>query len=454
MIDVNLLGKYEWLADFQIPNTDDKISGIMKYNQEEGITLKLLIPGKIFKSYGDTKKQLKFDILYGANVELGLFTLFNVKELGYTSNFVYTNYSCSAEILIIGSLFADKEVIFDRLIFYANDLESFCTHDTQLIEADHKALFSTQMDGAEFKIGKMWMSSGSHNSHLYFSGDKANELKKDLENLEKKYAEQKTYIGNKDKIKLYFAYDKQGSYKDYFAFLYKINSLLSLLLLRPVYTLKALFYHNDKIKTSDGKNTIDKSYQVLFSPFIHKQFCNLEKNNYFELLFHYKDFNNLEEIFTNYSKLTETKNIILKVLKNNIYRNNLSNVYERYIMLITALEAAYYQFGKKYNTKKYLDEVINLYAGERLITDIVRYLDCSKDKIGEELSSIRNYIVHYNNQNKKIKMFIESVELCNLCEALFMVLVIATYEYLGFEQKLLKSLQCNYNQIGHYWSSD
>ncbi|MDR1694854.1 MAG: hypothetical protein LBR70_06685 [Lactobacillaceae bacterium] len=453
MKHIDLLGEYEWLADFQIPGVEDKISGIVKYNKDDGLKIELLVPENIYNPHRQEDK-MKFDVLYGANNDLGLFTLINVKELGYSSNWVYTSCKCSAEILIIGGAFDSKDAIFDKMTFNTNDLESFCTHNNHLIEIDYKPLLSAKMGGADFRIGKAWSSSCSHRNRIYFSGDKADELKKELAELEKRYAEQKTYIGSKDKVELYFIYEKQGSYRDYFSFLYDINSLLSILMLRPIYTLQVSFYHKDGIKTHDGLHSIDKEYQVLFTPYIRNKKYDLEKNNYHSLLFHLEDFSNFDDIFCNFSKLNDDKNIILQVLRKNIYRDNVANVYERYIMLVTALEAAYYQFGKKFKTEACYDEVINLYAGDRIISDIMRYLDCDNNAIGKILSSIRNYIVHYNNKDKKAKKIIASIDFYNLCESLYMVLAIATCEFLGFEGRLLGLLQYNYDKIGHGWSRD
>ncbi len=455
MHKLDFLQEYEWLGEFWVPGKKKQMfSGVLSYTPAQGVRLKVFISqtiGMRLKVFINQTIGISTPILFG-NINMGKVTI-EVYPLSY-KRFAGGLYG-ENEFLCSMALFDEHFKLDKKKIlacsFRVNNLDEFIETSEQKNWKRHskESVFSLKINKhCSFELKKHAKGPSftandnladylfcTENEELYEDLNKA--IKQTLEKYDVKY-----FGGKRESWHEFLLASSNGmTTDDYITLIYQLNLLLAYLMIRPIFITEMCF----KV---EGKNPW---YRVLKSLYIDdnnlKKIQEDKRNE--SMALKYSDIKgSVENIFKAWIKFTDNdSNLLAKVVRDNIYAPMDLDYMQNYALLVTMLEYSFINMVEKKDGDKKYDHVINSYAlgkMQELFLDILPK-GTGQKKIGATLGKIRDCIVHpqmlEQQAFKKFKNCMKPSPLSNLCELIFCVLIIAVYDHIGIDKRVIKRLQ-------------
>lgn len=220
------------------------------------------------------------------------------------------------------------------------------------------------------------------------SDDLVCELHRSIDELTNKYPEQSVLV--RTSLEYYFEYtaDKSKSAEDIYDDLYKISSLFSVFMFKPILLDVVEFIYN--------KNRI----QLLSSQFVESRTLEVanSKSNHFHLPINNNKVR-LEDVVPNWIEHYEEFRVISTTLMFETNFRTLHSAYSDIVLYITQLESINNSLGMSYDAR--FENPIRHYGCAKLVKNLEVLLSkASKDSVGKSLSTIRNEIAHLTQSKK------------------------------------------------------
>lgn len=260
------------------------------------------------------------------------------------------------------------------------------------------------------------------------SGDLARELHDSIEELTNKYPKQSVLL--RKSLEYYFEYNayKAKSVENIYDDLYKISSLFSVFMFKPILP--------DVVEFICNQNRV----QLLSSQFIESRTLEVatSKSNHFHLPINNKKVS-LEEVVPNWLQHYEEFRVISTTLMFETNFRTLHSAYSDIFLYITQLESINHSLGMSKDAK--FENPIRHYGCAKLINNLEVVLSkASKNPIGKSLSTIRNEIAHLTQSKKMMNKLNLSdyVEIGNLLRLITISHILAT---VGVELQVIHEYQ-------------
>lgn len=428
MIELDNVDEISYVGSFWLPDTpENSFSGTITFSKEKKIFIKYT---GFIKTKIDLVRLASSDVklLHGFVENIGKITCINCIPSGGTSNLGQESYfveKYTVSSVIVGIHCFKDEKIFTGISFHFNELNSFCVpFSEQYFIADNTPLIDCNIDTnykVQLKQGKKECIDLSFAMHSY--GTKYDKtLLKELENKTQNMQLSKPFYffhitGEPQTVGTYI--DKRGAIEKLFSifFLKKINSLYSFL-------------------------KIDNQEYQLIDFFTLK---NASKENFYmaslPVCIH-----NIRNIFSN--AITVWNNILKFSLVNTfltdkLYNNATAGI-QQYSIIVALIGAWQVNKGSKYD-RRYEDFFVTYLSASNelnkgLTTKLREILGPNKtlQQIATDIRDIRNTILHIDTispNDKKIKkygtMINNGIDISNLCEILFIMIIKVIYSELG-----------------------
>jgi len=455
-IKFNMIQEYEWLGEFWFSgNAGFTFPGILSYTPKEGVLLSVV-------KNGDFEDKNTSETIHGYTIETGPVTLVPAIHTENSSlniakeifSIKKRKYFCKA--MIIGEHFEHSK-IFEAISFKLNDLDEFCHPQgfklnddysdkdvlkADIIDGEIKASLSLKKVATGRpvkKISKALVLSKEKDEALIGELDVA--ISAILEKY-KKSLTVKTDIEYELKIKIN---DGEGEkFENHIKLMESVANLFSILMLKTVKPIEISLLNNKENGCYKNKHSLFLSL-LLDQP----QVQSVKKKEYQHLLPV-----NINGIKENFGNIFETWNkdfatnrigILLPTLLTHI--NGRYEHIQHYILLLTAIEEWSISENAGHKNKTKFDLVIETYGNEEFRKEFKKNLPFQNSTIGDNLSKIRNFIVHpasLKGKKNKCKKSLDILLIANLSEFMFILLVIALYKKLGIDEKTVKKVSDNF----------
>ncbi len=462
----NLLEKYEWLGEFWIPKTDNKMPGILSYSPKDGIKLKLL--GRYHRVKPVVKDE-DIKTLFGYTFETGPLTIFSPKisNVGFSGGGTFID-EVHCGFIVIGKNFEDDEV-FDKCDFRLNNFNEFCYPKSHALYAptiDKDGLvmrcdsFTTQVHQDLYNHLFYWDTSEVFPEHptptldvskIFVITDE--DLKKDLNTafieVLTKHNKEKEALNVKEDIRyrISISSTEQQLASIWFEKIHIFGMLISCFMLKGIIPIEINF-----LKRTDNKFT---RHQVLKSPYLNdsqvKKAQEDKDINYWMMLVNLSEVkNDFTKIIESWEKFVNWKfNIVHDTIFGHLNAGDGSYL-QKYVLLMASVSQFYSKLKDNKSGENY-DWFFNTYAGDKIQNEFLKLLPegIKKDNIGEALGDIRNSIMHpvkLNHLSEQWSVCMKPVNIYNISELIFLTLIIALYSQIGISKAIIQKLQDNFDQ--------
>lgn len=453
----NLLEEYEWLGEFWVPQTENKMSGILSYSPKDGIKLKVTgRPRPI--------EDINLNTLFGYTCETGPLTIYaseisNV-DTGIGDHFIDT-VPCG--YVIMGGFFEENE-IFDKCNFRLNNFNEFChpkdyalyapilkNEDLMMAYKD----FVMEIHQEIYEDSFYWDTSDVvpdipvpplDVSKIFVIDDE--NLKKDLNSafidvLTKHKKEKEELNIKKDiKYKISISSLEKKLGKEWFKEIYSFGMLLSCFMLKRIIPIEINLFK----KTEKGFT----SYAVLKSPYLNEsQTIDVQKDQDNRIMLV-----NLNSIKRDFAEITSgwqefvawRFNIVHDTIFSHLHSNSGSCI-QNYVLLMASVAQFYSKMNNDKAGEQY-DWFFNTYAGDKIKDEFLKILPegTDRNKIGKALGDIRSKIMHpasLNSWSEKKLQTMNPINIYNISELIFLTLILAIYKHIGLSEATIMKLQDN-----------